>query len=415
MAGLSPREWQVFEKVLAGLPSKIIAADLGISQRTVEHHRAAVMKKTKAKSVPELVRRSLATKWFSAPASSAVGEEWNYPLDVEPIIAVGRAMFEHAPDGMIMVDNAGLILHINPAAEQLFGYIQADLVGTSIDILVPAGIREHHQQLRDALLEATTMREMAAGRRLTARHKDGHDIAITAGLRTLMAGGRPLVVLLSISDNSVPDRTERAELFVRELTHRAKNMFSVILAISRQIARASNDLGSFQSAFEQRLHNFAATYRVFEMGDGRGASINDLVRSQLPLFNGRDIPQIRMEGPNLRLQPAPAEYLGMAVHELATNAVKHGALSVADGEIEIGWAADAGAQMFQFDWIERRGPAVTGPARDGFRSVILQHMVPSALGGVATLRGLPEGVIWHFEAPLSAISQGAGRDAMQVA
>jgi hypothetical protein len=69
-------------------------------------------------------------------------------------------------------------------------------------------------------------------------------------------------------------------------------MFTVLLAISRQIGRASNDIGSFQSAFEERLRSFAATYRVFEKGDGRGASINDLVRSQLSLFTGGVIPRL---------------------------------------------------------------------------------------------------------------------------
>jgi PAS domain S-box-containing protein len=415
MAALSPRERQVFELVLAGYPNKIIAADLGISQRTVENHRAALMKKTKARSVPELMRLSLAAKWFSAADPLAVGDEWNFLLDVEPIMAVGRAMFEHAPAAMIMVDHTCGILHVNPAGEQLFGYLEADLLGRPIEILLPVALREHHKQLRDGFLQAPTTRPMAAGRRLTARHADGHEISVDVGLRPLVAGGRPEIVLLSIADNSARERAERAELFVQELTHRAKNMFTVLLAISSQIGKASNDVGSFQSAFEQRLRSFAATYRVFERGDGRGASINDLVRSQLSLFNGGDIPQIRVEGPNLRLPAGPTEYLGLAIHELATNAVKYGALSVKDGEVEIRWAADAGDQLFQFDWIERRGAPVSLPTSKGFGSVILKKVVPSAFGGVATLHGSPEGVIWHLEAPLTVMFQGTGQALMQVA
>jgi PAS domain S-box-containing protein len=401
--------------VIEGHPNKNIAADLGISQRTVENHRSAIMEKTHAKSLPELVRLALAARLFSAADPFAVSDEADFPLDVEPITAVGRAMFEHTPAAMAMIDHTGVILHLNPAGEQLFGYLEAELLGKPIEILLPAALREH-KHLRDGFLRASAVRPMGGGGRLAARHIDGHEISADIELRPLVAGGRPMIVLLSIIDNSERERVERAELFIRELTHRARNMLAVILAISRQIGKASSDFGSFESAFEQRLRSFAATYQVCEWGARRGASINDLIRSQLSLFNGGAMPRIRVDGPNLWLPADLTEYLGLAIHELATNAVKHGALSVEDGEVDVRWAADAAAQLFQFDWIERRGPAIGEPARKGFGSLILKQVVPFAFGGVAALLRSPEGTVWHLEAPLSAMSKGVrGQELMQVA
>ncbi len=404
MAGLTPRQREIFEMVLAGHPSKIIAADLGISQRTVENHRSAIMHKTRVKSLPELVRLSLAAKWFSAADPLALSEEWDSLVDVEPVMAVARAMFEHAPSAMATIDHTGAILHMNPAGQHLFGYSEADLLGKSIEVLLPIGLREHHQQLRDSYLQAPAMRPMGAGLRITARHRNGHEIPVDVGLRPLVAGQRPAIVLLYVANNSIRERAERAKLFVQELTHRAKNMFTVLLAISRQVGKESDVVGSFQSAFEHRLQSFAATYRIFGDGDGRSAPIGDLVRSQLYLFTGGDTPQIRMEGPNHPLPAGPAEYLGLAIHELATNAVKYGALSVVDGEVDIRWTAGTDSQLFQFDWIERQGPAVRETTRTGFGSVILKRVVPSAFSGAATLRSPSEGIAWHLEAPLAVVT-----------
>ena len=110
-----------------------------------------------------------------------------------------------------------------------------------------------------------------------------------------------------------------------------------------------------------------------------------------------------MEGPNLRLSASHAEYLGLAIHELATNALKHGALSAPSGKLRIHWAVDKITNRFQFDWQEFDGPPVAFPERKGFGQIILESVVPATFAGTAELLTPPTGIIWHLNASMTAI------------
>ena len=327
--------------------------------------------------------------------------EWSSKL--KPGEAVARALFEHAPIAMLMIDRAGTVEHANSAAERLFGYSRETLVGKPVELLVPDGLRQRHRQHREAFFEAPAARPMGKGRRLAARHKDGHEIPVEVGLNPVMIGWNRIAVLASFVDNSAQERAENAELLVRELTHRAKNHFAVISAMARQIGMVSPDVASFQSEFDDRLHSIATSYELLVRERWQGALIADLVRSQLAFVDRRDLSQIVTEGPALRLSASQAEHLGLAVHELATNALKYGALSVPGGSVRICWAVDAASQRFQFEWREIDGPAVARPQRKGFGLVILNTVVPAAFGGTAALRTSTEGVSWHLDAPLTAV------------
>ncbi len=316
-------------------------------------------------------------------------------------MAVAQQLIEHAPVAMLVVDCKGAILHLNSAAEQLFGYSKETLIGKQIEILVPDGLQQNHKLLRDSFLSVPSTRPMGKGRRLSALHKDGHLVHVEIGLDPVTIGSQPTIVVVSVLDHSARDRAERAELFVRELTHRAKNMFTVISAISHQIGAMSPDRAGFESAFDNRLRSFSASYGLFARENWQAPLIVDLVRSQLTFINQQDAPAITMEGPEFRLSTNQSEHLGLAIHELATNAVKHGALSVREGKVHIRWMIDATDLRFQFAWQERDGPAVAKPQRKGFGLVILETVVPAAFGGTAALSTPAKGVSWLLDAPIT--------------
>ena len=244
---------------------------------------------------------------------------------------------------------------------------------------------------------------MGKGRRLSGRHKDGYEIPVSVGLNPVTIGTNPVVVIASFVDNSAQERAERAELLVRELTHRAKNMFAVISAMSHQIGAVSADVASFQSDLDERLNSFSASHQLLAQENWQSVQIADLVRSQLAFVNGHDASQVQVAGPALRLSANPAEYLGLALHELATNAMKHGALSAPGGRIQVAWIADRAKQQFLFDWRELDGPPVAEPLRKGFGLVILKTVVPAVFGGTAELRSHSSGASWHLEAPLNNV------------
>ena len=169
-----------------------------------------------------------------------------------PSAEVVQALVEQAPVAMLLIDGAGHIAYLNAATERLFGYSKSELFGHSIDVLLPEAVRQKHKRLRENFFRSPSLRTMG-GRRLLARRKDGHEIPVSVGLNPVTSGATPVVVIVSLTDNSAQERAERAELIVRELTHRAKNMFAVISAMSHQIGSVSADLASFQTDFDERL------------------------------------------------------------------------------------------------------------------------------------------------------------------
>ena len=289
----------------------------------------------------------------------------NVSSKLKPGDAVARALFEQAPVAMLMIDRAGTVQYVNSAAEHLFGYSKRNPRREAGRTPCARWVATTTQQHREVFFEAPAARPMGKGRRLTARHKDGHEILVEVGLNPVTVGSDPIVVLASFRDNSAQERAETAELLVRELTHRAKNLFAVISAMAHQIGMLSPDVASFQSEFDDRLHSIATSYELLVREKWQGALIADLVRSQLAFVDRRDLSQITTEGPALRLSASPAEYLGLAIHELATNALKYGALSVPGGSVSLRWATDeacndfnsSGGSLTDPPWLDRSARA----------------------------------------------------------
>lgn len=222
---------------------------------------------------------------------------------LEPTKLVARTLFEHAPVAMLMVDQAGKIKRINSATEKLFGYSREALAGQSVETLVPLDAQVHHGQLRHGFMAHPISRSMAEGRRLAARTKDGTEVAVNIAMNPVVLDSSEVAVILSVIDNSARERADRAELFVKELTHRARNMFAIISAISRQIAKYSTSIAEFQVALDSRLNALSTSYQVFEKENWQAAPIRDLVRSQISFLVKQDTPQIDLSGPKIRLQP----------------------------------------------------------------------------------------------------------------
>ena len=301
----------------------------------------------------------------------------------------------------VKIDLNGFVLHLNTAAEHLFGYSKEQLIGQQIEILVSDGLKHKHISLRENFVKKPDRRPMGKGRHLSTQHKTGYSIPVEIGLNPLSIGPLPSAIVISVLDQSAVNRAERAEAFVVELKHRAKNMFAVISAIARQIGASNLDHGKFEQAFDARLRSFASSYELPALENWRAPTIAGLVHAQLNFLGQREASTITISGPDLRMPIDHAEYLGLAIHELAINALKHGALSVPEGKLNICWSADEITGRFQFDWQEQGGPIVASLQHKGFGRVILERVVPNTFDGKAKLRTLPSGICWHLDAPIS--------------
>jgi PAS domain S-box-containing protein len=200
---------------------------------------------------------------------------------------------------------------------------------------------------------------------------------------------------------TIQDITERKEheekehLLMREINHRAKNMLSVVASIAHQTAARNPD--DFVVRFSERIQALSANQDLLVRSEWSGVEIANLVRAQLAPFADLIGSRITVRGSALRLTPASAQAIGLALHELATNAGKYGALSTDKGRVEIWWgAADC---TFTMSWTERDGPPVSTPRRRGFGSVVMEAMAERSVSGEVHLDYAPSGLTWRLTCP----------------
>ncbi len=205
------------------------------------------------------------------------------------------------------------------------------------------------------------------------------------------------------------DVTERKEceahlrLLLRELTHRSKNLLAVIQAMARQTARHAGSIDGFLTQFGSRLQALAASHDLLVRASWYGASLRELVRSQLA--SHIDSGQIALEGPEVGLKPEAAQNLGLALHELVINAAKFGALSVPDGRVSISWSRHGagGDNAIEINWREQCGPKVKPRRKRGFGSLVIERNLARALDAEVSLAFDPDGVRCRILIPASQI------------
>jgi PAS domain S-box-containing protein len=191
------------------------------------------------------------------------------------------------------------------------------------------------------------------------------------------------------------EREEREHLLMREVNHRAKNMLSVVDAVAHQTA--SRNPEDFIERFSERIQALSANQDLLVRNEWNGVEIGDLVRAQLALFADLIGSRIAVNGPKLRLKPASAQAIGLALHELATNAGKYGALSTDRGRMDISWAIDG--DTLAMTWSERDGPLVSAPKRRGFGTIVMEAMTERSVDGKVDLDYAPSGVTWRLTCP----------------
>ena len=196
------------------------------------------------------------------------------------------------------------------------------------------------------------------------------------------------------------DITERKQseahlrLLMRELTHRSKNLLAVIQAMARQTARHARSVEEFLDQFGARLQALATSHDLLVQESWHGASLAALARQQLGHYLDGPRAQISIGGPPVVLRPEAAQSIGLALHELAANAAKYGALSVPDGHVDIRWSTRGQKEGdgVEISWAESDGPDVRTPDHRGFGSLVVENNLSRALDADVRLDFDPAGV-----------------------
>lgn len=206
-------------------------------------------------------------------------------------------------------------------------------------------------------------------------------------------------------DIDITDRKRHEEqlgLVMRELLHRTNNMLAVIQAMAHQTAIRSGGLREFEERFGARLRGLAHSNELLVRQDWRGGSVAALVQAQLAPFVDAEGARLELDGPPVLLKPEAVQNLGLALHELATNASKYGALSRPEGRIRISWRVDepgSRPRRFRLSWREHGGPPVRPSRRRGFGRFVVETMVARSLEAEVTIDFAPEGLAWTIGIP----------------
>ena len=188
---------------------------------------------------------------------------------------------------------------------------------------------------------------------------------------------------------------------MRELAHRSKNQMAVIAAMAKQTGRGATDIETYVAALERRIMGLARSTDLLLTHGRAGVMLADLIDQQLQPFRPPEAYRVTIEGPGLRINPQGAQILGMALHELATNATRYGAFAEAKGRLDLTWKTSDNALLMR--WREHLGRPLVVGERSGFGTIVLRTMVGGALGARVDRVVHADGVEWVFDVPLSAL------------
>lgn len=317
-----------------------------------------------------------------------------------------EALVEHLPVGAGLVDLSGRIVAANPELRRLLARpaipsAEADASGDWI-AYHPDGRRVEPKDFPGAraLRGEVALNQDFLHR--SAAHGGGR-WRRCSGIPMLGENGGVVAALVLVADIDEEKRAaERQTLLARELDHRAKNMLAVVQAALR-LTRA-DDMAGFVNAIQGRVAALARAQTLLAKDRWSGADLHALLRGELATFlDGGSGPRAELRGPSVALPPGAAQPLSMAIHELATNALKYGALSASAGKLAISWHVDraASGDVLRLRWAETGGPAPEGPpTKRGFGSRVLEGTVRGQLGGAVSVDWNGGGLVCGIEVPL---------------
>tara|TARA_R110002049_G_scaffold67461_8_gene175263 strand:- start:34543 stop:35520 length:978 start_codon:yes stop_codon:yes gene_type:complete len=211
-------------------------------------------------------------------------------------------------------------------------------------------------------------------------------------------GGAPLVGLRVQDVTSEVLMREMKNAIAGELQHRVGNLLSLVLTLARQTASTAVDVEDFLNKYQPRILSLAKTHAALTGGNWDGMTFRQLAGQQLEVYSEAHGAKIKLDGPNLRLSAKEAQAISMALHELATNAGKYGALKQADGQLAVTWKLGE-TDGFEFEWQESGLSDLQEPQSLGFGSMILTRILPSQLDGEAVREFTPTSMAYRLSVP----------------
>jgi PAS domain S-box-containing protein len=316
-----------------------------------------------------------------------------------------RAIVDTAVDAIVVIDERGRIEAFNPAAERLFGYPAADMIGQNVNRLMPEPYHGEHDGYLERYRGTGERRIIGIGREVSGRRSDGTTFPLELSIAEWRDGDHRFFtgVMRDVTDRRRAEELQR--LMINELNHRVKNTLATVQSVAGQTLRNADDLEGARESLTRRLLALAQGHDILTRESWDGADLADIVDAVVAAHGEAE--RFCVDGPTVRLAPKATLALSMALHELMTNAAKYGALSHPDGQVRLTWRRieDAPGERLQLRWEEADGPPVTEPTRQGFGTRLITGGLARELGGSVALDYRPAGVICEIDAELARTGQ----------
>lgn len=317
------------------------------------------------------------------------------------------AIVESTSDAIISKNLNGILQSWNLAAEHLFGYSAEEAIGQPVTMLIPADRQDEEAVIIERIRRGESVKTYETIR----QRKDGSLVPVSLTVSPVRdPNGRIVGASKIVRDISVRvEQRQRMRMLMRELNHRVKNQYAVILSMIRETRKQARDPLQFERQIRERVMALSASHDLLVADEWKGTTLFELLLTQIKPFGSED--RFVIAGPPIRIRPNAVQHLGIAFHELAANAAMHGALSQPIGSVKVSWekgqAAD-GTEQIMLRWEETGAPVLTSPEHRGFGTVVLERIVPLSLNGRATLDMGIDGVKWALEAPIQSLLPDEG-------
>ncbi|TPI74627.1 PAS domain S-box protein [Mesorhizobium sp. B2-8-9] len=316
------------------------------------------------------------------------------------------AIVESSFDAIVSKDLNTMIKSWNHGAERLFGYTAEEAIGRSVTMLIP----DDRQDEEPRIIERIRRGERVESYETIRRRKDGSLVPVSLTISPVRNAAGQIIGASKIARDitGTKESEQRIRMLMREVNHRVKNQYSVILSMIRETNKRADNPLAFERQVRERIMALSRSHDLLVSGDWKGVTVFELLLSQAEPFGSGE--RISMSGPTIVLNPNAVQHLGIAFHELATNSAKYGVLSGDEGAISVSWGiSGSGAKrLFQLTWSERDGPKVQTVGQGGFGSVVLKRVAPEAVLGKGNLDYDERGIVWTLTTPLAAVEASLG-------
>jgi PAS domain S-box-containing protein len=325
-----------------------------------------------------------------------------------------QQLFEQAPSFMAMLQGPQHRFELlNPEYRNLIG--EREVLGKTVSEALPEVTSQGFVDLLDRVFETGQAISRTAERVLLQRSdKDVEERYLDFVYQPIKNDdGDVTHIFVQGSDVTLRVRAENHQrLLVNELNHRVKNTLASVQSIAMQTLRGASSVEEASSAISARILALSAAHNILTNENWDGADLAVIVTSSLDAFDGSGGKRFRIHGPHVRLGPRAALSMSLALHELATNAVKYGALSNEAGFVAIDWSVvrKTSGSAFTLTWRETGGPPAPVSDRRGFGSRLILRVLPMELGGEARVDYGADGLIFTLETTLQAIEESVPGD-----